>query len=474
MQIAADTQGVARLADRLRHAGWMDEPGRTAAGFTLVDRLDLSSAVRLLLVAPTGLPDRWYAVLTDQDGTLLEASPEFDALVVDGMRQRRTLPTGCGGQVAFDGEPAAFEGTEALPVSWSSNHLSRVRLGGHPFVHKRYRVLSTAMHEPTAMRLLTGTGCLPDHAGDYAYVSPSGERYPLGVVYRFVDGEPLEDLFRAHMRTLWILLGDDAAVAEHMAGLDPVLDAVGSTLGRLHRALAERIAGGGLFDTGRCLTRTEQLAATVLDRLRTDERHAPAVRSRLAALLAQAVAGLPAGILAMPPVAAGICHGDLHLAQLLCRHTATGWTVRAIDPDPPALDPADPAYADQTPWQDLVALRRSIESFAVHEAAVEAARVLGTHRREVVRTAVHDALGRPGRAPGDEVRARLFAAAADWTGLTMRRILSAYPAAAVPQPLWRTLHLRRMLHELAYNQAHRRAYQVDVDLTQLAALAVTA
>ncbi|WP_027342099.1 hypothetical protein [Hamadaea tsunoensis] len=469
MALPSATRTAAAISGHLRGAPWLDETGRAAHRFDLVDHIELEpgTGTAIALVAPDTDPDRWYAVPLDGSGGPREGGPAFDALVVAVLRENRRITTARGGVLEFHGDPPAFEGPLPFDGGYSTNALSLVRLGGHPHVHKRYRVLPPDGHEPAALRRSRGGDCLPEYAGHYAYVSPAGQRRPVGLLYRLVEGRPLEDLLRTNLRTLWTEVDTEAAVRRHVDRIGPVLTEVGALVGRLHRSLATPAA---VAYRGDLTTPLENVTALLL----ADERHPAAVRAELARRLAAAV---PA---TRPPIAAGIAHGDLHLSHLLYRSTPDGWTVRAIDPSPAAMDPADPAYAYQTPGQDLVAVQRSLESFAAHEAAVETGRLLGVHRREVCRAAVGDLL--PGSAV-DPVRAQVFATGRQWTRIVVEHILAGY---RTPEPLaergrpqarsahtraaepneawWRALYLQRMLHELAYNYAHRRHYQVDVDL----------
>jgi hypothetical protein len=405
----AATTPAGALSEYLRQAAWMDDVGRTAPGFRVVDTVDLDGPPGrrgVALVAPENHPQRWYAVAIDESGRLYDGCAVLDGLVADGLRRQRTVRTRQGGLVCFQGDAPSFDGPEPFEPGWSSNALSRLRLGGAPHVHKRYRVVSADTHEPAVLRAARGSGCLPEYTGDYAYVSPDGGRYPLGVVYRYVDGQPLEGLLRANVRSLWTVLAAGGEVAGHVQELAPVLRETGALIRRLHHTLAARLVPGVDLDVPRCLARAQDLLAVALADLHADARHPEAVRRAIADGLTRAVSRASAALRAAapPPGAGGIGHGDLHLSHLLCQPAGDGsWAVRAIDVSPAAIHPDEPGFADQSPWQDLVAVQRGLEAFAAHEASVEVARVHGVERREVIRRAVHDA----GRAasPGPRTEA---------------------------------------------------------------------
>lgn len=468
------------MTRHVREAKWMDETGRTAAGFAVVDRVELGDT-GILILAPWNDPDRWYAVPVDSnDGPLPDDSRALmDARIVDAMREGRIISTR-GGTVVFRGDPPPFRAPVPFDRGWSTNAVSALDLGGVWHVHKRYHVLSPDVYEPIVLRRLRGTGCLPEYVGDYAYVSSTGVSYPLGLLYRHIEGAPLEEVLRANLRTLWTNLsaedGHAAPTARHVHKLAPVLTAAGAAIRTLHRAFATRIAPCTEYVAGSCLDQTRDLLATVIGDVLGDDSHPATVQRTIAAALRETVAALPAVLAATPPPphTAGVSHGDLHLSHLVCQPGPDdSWAVRAIDVSSAAIDPAAPGFASQSPWQDLVAVHRGLESFAGHEAAVESARVLGAHRRETCLAAVHDAAGtNPGGSDtARTTRLRLFAAADLWSDLAIQIVLDGYggdDVMSTRHPLWRLFYTRRMLHELAYNYAHRRAYQVHVDLRRAA------
>ena len=407
----------------------------------------------------------------DEQGRPLDDCAVLDELVIDGMRRQRRIRTRHGGLVSFQGNPPPFQRPEAFDPGWSSNSLSMMRLGGAPHVHKRYRIVSSGIHEPEILVCARGADCLPEYAGDYAYVSRYGDRYPLGVVYRYVAGEPLESLLRGNFWTLWTVLSTGGTVAGHVNQLGGVLRAVGALIRRLHLTLASNVAPvAAAFEAAPCVGRTRELLRNVMSDLLSDADHLGGVRRAIADTLTRAVFTAPVTLTEWG--AGGICHGDLHLSHLICQGKPDGsWTVRAIDVSSSAIDPHDPDFAHQSPWQDLVAVQRGLEAFAAHEAA----RVLGADRRETCRVAVHDACGTPdplaGPAEAHETRSRLFGAADAWSAAALRLILDGYRVSvSTEHPLWRLLYLRRLLHELGYNYAHRRKYQVNVDLRYAARL----
>jgi hypothetical protein len=466
--------------EQLRDSVWLDEVGRATRRFQLVDGADFDGPAgrcRLVLVAPEEDPARWYAVVADATGNPREGWSVFDELVIDGLRHQRSVPTERGGVVAFHGDAPPYDETLPFDGGWSSNALSLVRLGGTPHIHKRYRLVHTASHEPAALRLSRGGECLPEYRGEYSYVSSRGGRYPLGVIYQYVDGQPLERLLRDNLRALWTVPAGGAA--QHTERLAPVLRAAGELIRRLHDTLASAVtpqAPGTDLDVAACLARTEEALRAVLAWLRADAGHPPAVRQRIAAAL-RAAAGSAAEPLyapGAPRLRAGVCHGDLHLSHLLCQQAADGsWRVRAIDVSPPAIDPGDPAFTQQSPWQDLVAVRRGLEAFAAHEAMVQAAAVLDADRRQTCRAAVHDACAQLSDRAA-RVRAGLSDAADAWVTAVFGLIVAGYGAgehAPVREdPWWRLLWLHRLLHELDYNYAHGRTYQVNIDLRHAAGL----
>lgn len=477
----ANTTAV--LTEYLRQAAWLDDAGRAAPGFRVVDTVDLDGSAGhrgVVLVAPKDQPQRWYAVAIDGAGRPYDGCPVLDELVADGLRRQRTVHTRRGGLVCFEGAAPPFDGPEPFEPGWSSNALSRLRLGGVPHIHKRYRLISAGTHEPAILRDARGADCLPEYIGEYAYIGPGGDRYPLGVVYRYVDGEPLEGLLRASLRSLWAVLAAGGDVEAHVQPLAPVLRATGNLIRRLHDTLSARLARGSDLAVTLCVARARDLLEVARADLHADTDHPEPVRLAIAEGLTRAVASASSALLAaaVPPGSGGICHGDLHLSHLLCRSAADGsWAVRAIDVSPSAIHPDEPGFTHQSPWQDLVAVQRGLEAFAAHEAAVEVARVHGADRREVARRAVPAACRAAAQTgppqPGPPAGAVLFGAVDAWRREVLRLILDGYgggTAERTAHPLWRLLYLGRLLHELHYNYAHRRRYQANIDLRYAAGL----
>ncbi|MEJ7648392.1 MAG: phosphotransferase [Nakamurella sp.] len=488
MHSVHDVRAGDALADHLHDAPWMDATGRAAVGFTVIDRIHLGRAPEILVVQPWHAPDRRYAVPVGvgdvplADGAI--ALADLDARLVDATRVGRLIPTP-GGAVVLHGDPPPYRAAVPFDSGWSTNAVSALDLDGVLHIHKRYRVLTTDVHEPVVLARLQGTESVPDHVANWAWVDPTGAECPLGVLYRHVDGEPLEDLLRVNLRTLWPPLSfiaenfktengtiNSAVVTtQHFHELAVVLRAVGAAIRGLHRALVAHVAPRGTYDVGPCLERTRTLLVGVLDQLNEDEHLPLDTRQAVAAALREKVAALPALLAATPPppLTAGVGHGDLHLSHLLCRASAGGgWMVSAIDISSGVINPDAPGFASQTPWQDLVAVRRGLESFAGHEAAVQDAEVLGIHYRESSLAAV---LGASGSAPTDPASSaksgRLFAAADLWSERAFRLVLDGYGEAdLLPalHPLWQLLHTNRMLHELDYNLTRGRAHQVNLDV----------
>lgn len=483
-----DVRAGVPLTDYLHDAPWMDATGRAAEGFTVIDRVHLGNVPEILVVQPWHAPDRRYAVPVGAgDVPLADGSPalaDLDARIIDAMRAGRMIQTPAGA-VVFHGDPPPYRAAVPFDSGWSTNAVSALDLDGVLHVHKRYRVLTTDVHEPVVLARLQGTGCLPDHVADWAWVDPTGAECPLGVLYRHVDGGPLEDLLRVNLRTLWPRLSlaaddtenddntdNDALVtARHVHELAAVLRAVGAAIRALHRAFVTQVAPRSDYVVGPCLDRTRTLLAGVTDRLLEDDHHPSNTRQAITAALRGKVAALPAMLAATPPPpsTAGVGHGDLHLSHLLCQARAgEGWTVSAIDVSCGVIDPDAPGFASQTPWQDLVAVHRGLESFAGHEAAVQDARGLGTHYRASSLAAVHDASGSaPTGSAASAERRRLFAAADLWSERAIRLVLNGYGEGdllSTRHPLWQLLHMNRMLHELDYNLARGRTHQVNLDL----------
>ncbi|WP_371483078.1 phosphotransferase [Kitasatospora sp. NBC_00315] len=456
----------------LRQAPWMDETGRRAKDFALLDQATLGT-VRLLIVAPAGeSTGRWFVPVMDDDpGRAADRTAEYDRLVVRALREGLRLPTVRGNLVEFRGEPAEYRGQLPFDPGWSSNALSLLDLGGAAHAHKAYRRIGVGTREPHLLRLMAAGGRTQQPAGDYAYVdTATGHREPLGVLYRYAEGEGLDAPLRASIRSLWPLLRDGAdpraAVAQAQRALAAPLREAGDFLRGFHRELAEHLGPHPEFPAGAVLTDTAGRTAALRPLILADRRFPAAVRQA-------AVTGLDrelAQIAALPaqPWPAGPCHGDLHLSHLLRRERPDGsWQLCVIDLSTPLLDPADPAGA-QSPWQDLAALQRGLECFTADEFADHAARSLGMDPEDTCRTALLLAAGSSPDTPGWSAGhlaelARLRSAARLWAARIGELLITeGQPLAG--HPAWRLMRLRRLLHELDYAYAHDRAYHAAINL----------
>ncbi|MBO1334465.1 hypothetical protein [Streptomyces sp. VRA16 Mangrove soil] len=465
----------------LRGAPWMPQDGRAADRYERVDHAVLGSAALLLIVAAVGGPAsgrRFFVpVRADDEGRPQEAhgSDAFDVATVTRTLSGGRLHTARGGTIEFRGPGGPAAEVRRLPFQqgWSSNALSLVDVAGTPCIHKTYRRLDEPVHEPELLRRMNGTGRTPQWIGDYAYVHPSdGVRRPLGVIYRYAPGDGIDVPLRENLRSLWPRLGqrddaDETLVREHLRPMEEQLSRAGEFLYAFHRDLAGRLPGAAVYPVGAALER----AARRVDVLEDEDGMTLPPHARTAAF-----AALRAELFLLegefegrgPLPGAAPCHGDLHLSHLLCERDGTDWRMSVIDLSTPALSPADPGGAEQSPLQDLVAVQRALEYFAADEAAFESARRLGVDSLETMLGALD---GAPHlSASRQAVLRRVFAVADAWRERVLRLLLGT----AAASPLSRLLYVRRLLHELAYNQAHARPYHAAIDLRHARALAPTA
>ncbi|NUR40761.1 MAG: hypothetical protein HOV73_11820 [Streptomyces sp.] len=459
--------------DLLRAAPWMDETGRHGGGFELYDQAVLGE-VRLLLVGtaePGG--SRWFVPVLDADpGRHAAGTAAFDRAVTGALRAGLRLPTGRGNVIEFRGMPADYRGPLPFDPGWCSNALSLVDLGGIAHAHKSYRRLGTGNREAELLRLMADGGRTQRPVGDYTYVdTATGAREPLGVLYRYAEGEGLNVPLRAGIRALWPLLGTggvevSGAVETSQKDLVAPLRATGVFLRGFHQELAERLGAHPEFPVAGALDEATGRLAALTPLILADTRYPVPVREAAAAGLARElarVAELPART--WP---AGPCHGDLHLSHVLRRERPDGsWELCVIDLSTPRTDPADPQAA-QSPWQDLAALTRGLEIFTADEFSDHAADVLGMDPEDTCRTALLQAAGVAPDTPGwtGERLAglgRLRAAAGLWAA-RVGGLLADLGPDRDGHPAWRLFRLRRLIHELEYAYAHDRAYHAAINL----------
>ncbi|MEU5384493.1 phosphotransferase [Kitasatospora cineracea] len=456
----------------LRRASWIDETGRRAEQFELLDQATLET-VRLLIVAPAGENSgRWFVPVMDDDpGRSADRTPEYDRLIVRALREGLRLPTLTGNLIEFRGSPAEFRGQLPFDPGWSSNALSLLDLGGTAHAHKTYRRIGVGTREPELLRLMATSGRTQQPAGDYSYVeAATGRREPLGVLYRYAAGDGLNVPLSAGIRAMWPLLhagaAPQSAVTESQRTLVAPLREAGRFLREFHRELAERLGAQPEFPESGFVAETAGRMDALRPLILGDDRFPGAVRQAAVAGLDHELAQVAA--LAPQPWPAGPCHGDLHLSHLLRRERPDGsWDLCVIDLSTPDADPADPATA-QSPWQDLAALQRGLEIFTADEFADHASHALGTDADDICRTALLLAAGAdpdtPGWTPGRVAElARLGEAARLWADRTGHLLITDGRPLA-DHPAWRLLRLRRLVHELDYAYAHDRAYHAAINL----------
>ncbi|MFE2335255.1 hypothetical protein [Streptomyces coelicoflavus] len=475
----------AGLDGLLRAAPWMPEDARAAERFERIDHAVLGGAALLLIVAAVGGPAsgrRFFVPVRGTDGGGFEAahgSEAFDVAAVTRTLTGGKLPTARGGSVEFRGPGRGPIGVRRLPFEqgWSSNALSLVDVSGTACIHKTYRRLDETIHEPELLRRMNGTGRTPQWVGDYTYVAPDGtSRSPLGVIYQYVQGEGIYVPLRGNLRSMWPRLTDTTSVEEvvhaHLQPLEEQLRRAGEFLDDFHQDLAHRLGGAAEYPVREALDdavdRADRLARHGTGLALPKSAHEAAfeaLHTELAALAAEFDDGnIPAS---------GPCHGDLHLSHLLCaadgdRGAGTGWRMTVLDLSTPALGPDDPDWPRQSPLQDLVALERALEYFAADEAAFEAARRLGVDSLETMLGSLDGAPHWPEARRA--VLRQVFAATDAWRRHVTRLLLGS----ASDHPLRRLLYVRRLLHELTYNQAHARPYHAAIDLRHARALAPAA
>ncbi len=462
----------------LRAAPWLDETSRRAERFEVLDQAVLGE-VRLLLVAAAGggpegagRDPRWFVPVLDADpGRSATTTEAYDRALVTALREGLLLPTLGGNLIEFRGEPPGYRGQLPFDPGWCSNTLSLLDLDGVPHAHKTYRRIGEGTREPELLRLMNGSGRTQRPVGDYSYVDvTTGRRQPLGVVYRFAEGEGLNVPLRAGIRALWPLLRTgadprDAVTASQRALVEP-LRATGQFLRGFHQDLALRLGAHPEFPSDGWLAETGERLAALTPLIRADARYPVPVREAV-------LSGLTAELgrvaeLTRSAWPSGPCHGDLHLSHLVRREQPdSSWELCVIDLSTKWLDPADPATA-QSPWQDLAALRRGVEIFTADEFADQAAEALGMDPEDTCRTALLQAAGAAPDTPGwtgERLTGleRLRRASGLWAERVGDLLVGGDPRLP-GHPAWRLFRLRRLLHELDYAYAHDRAYHAAINL----------
>ena len=460
--------------DLLRAAPWMDDKGRRTGHFELIDQARLGAS-RLLIVGTaegghTGA--RWFVPVLDADpGRAADEDAAFHRDVVDALREGLRLPTRRGNLIEFRGRPEPYRDRLPFDPGWCSNALALLDLGGTAHAHKTYRRIDSAIREPELLRMMADSGRTQQPVGDYTYLDTvTGRCHPLGVLYRYAEGEGLNVPLRASIRALWPLLhaGTDPldAVAESQRLLTEPLRATGRFLRGFHQDLAERLGPHADFPVEACLWEAARKLAELTPLVLTDPRIPAAVREAVATGLTQElarIADLPRG----EPWRAGPCHGDLHLSHLLRRERADGsWELCIIDlSTPPSTRPTRrrPSRPGRT-WPPCGADWKSSPrtSSRTRPPNISA---------WIPRTPAAPPSSRP-PAPGPTLlagpaqtrRAGAAALGRAHVGRPRRRPAERRRPRTGRAPAWRLFRLRRLIHELDYAYAHDRAYHAAINL----------
>lgn len=207
--------------------------------------------------------------------------------MVDALRTGLRLPTLRGHVIEFRGAPAAYRGPLPFDPGWCSNALSLIDLGGIAHTHKSYRRIGTGNREAELLRLMADGGRTQQPVGDYTYVdAATGAREPLGVLYRFAEGEGVNVPLRAGIRALWPLLADGvepgAAVDASQRELVAPLRETGYFLRDFHRELAERLGPHPEFPAEAVLDETAERLARLTPQILADTRYPVTVREAAA------------------------------------------------------------------------------------------------------------------------------------------------------------------------------------------------
>ncbi|MEJ7648386.1 MAG: hypothetical protein WKF57_04945 [Nakamurella sp.] len=396
-------------------------------------------------------------------------NPLLDAEVIGAVRAGRGGDAPMGRAVVRPGPacvpdaPLMVGGSRPLPTDGSSNHVSLVTIDGVDYVHKRYRACSTGpARESEALRVLGGSRTAPELWAEYAYHDPGGDRWPLGLLYRYVPGVGLDVPLRADLRSQLVAALDTGPIllGHTTTGL---LRASGALARSVHELLAaaasnligrrQQMAAAPRFDVATVLAQAGADLESVLQRLDALPKWARSVVPASKACLRAELVAIDES--AIGEVRAGPCHGDLHLGQVVVGDTQDPGSVRLIDLSPLSLRSTDADYPRQTPWQDLVSFQRALEYFTTQEAHRQVSVVTGLDEDEVSTAA---AMGSPLPSPALTQLRRVEERVAEWRAEAMAAVLTGYGEQAVGRsdPLYRLLYLVRLLHEFRYDLDHGR------------------
>lgn len=351
-------RGSRRVRVWLRSLRWCGDSVGPSTDLAVKDRALLlesgsEAIVLFLLVAkdrdtgarPIHLPLSIAFVRFDPTALELEAAREsiyvmeaerrepYTKFVLEAFRRGTKLRTEAGDTLTFRGEPmGGFRSMSPISDDESSNLLLRIVAGSGEVVLKSYKLLDTGNREPEVLGRL--------HARDFAHVARflgemhlggGKDRLVLGILTEYVDAI---DLFTSLRESWRRSLGDEGSIAELADASRRLATDLGTATAALHDALIDRHPSPWRTEVfsredfrdafkastrflGSAVRRLGQLAhssdATLVDSVRharaTLLEHRGAIEATLRSL-EENVGGTKS-----------IVHSDLHLAQVLRRHS---------------------------------------------------------------------------------------------------------------------------------------------------------
>lgn len=433
------------------------------------------------LAQAPGLPTQTYFLaLAQRDGSWhdVSATPLYQRDFVRLLARQGRVALARGAIVFEASGPLPWAGLQlrVADLGGSSNCVSQLDVGGLRAMHKVFRKLSGTDYEVSACRLLQDaeSPTIPRHLGAYQYVAPDGASLSLGVLNELFEGHGLHADLSSNLRALWRLADDLATpgVDSHLAQLRPELLRWRAFLERFHSALDRSL---GLregpdapdFDMAGFGTQVRQRLGRLEPLVRADPLLGAVQAERLAELLVTVGHVLfdPASLRESTLKASG-CHGDLHLSHLLWRGQGDEAERRLIDISPLATRADQAAFRCSHRLMDWVALARALDYFFLDESTFELKRLTGVSSSAAMQQQLLAELGtvRPGLVSDWQVAVERMGPLGRAWREQVQQALCGDPG---PGRAWQQFYFARLLQELDYNYAHRRAHFRCIDFHSL-------
>ncbi|WDE11121.1 phosphotransferase [Thalassomonas haliotis] len=392
------------------------------------------------------------------------------------------LNTANGGKVCLQGKILREIITRVRPFdAGSSNSLQLCDTQTESYVLKCYRLMTESNRDEVAVtKALQGQQVMPALAGVIEYHPGQGERECLGLLTRYLPGEPVHKCFSRSIRQVMAKeLGDGVAAEQEIRALKPLCRQIGGQIARFHHRLngayrKQLQSGKQAFDLSAYLKQSRACWQRICRAVQQDALLDISCRQKVLRQLHSCAqylfdeAGLigAAADLSLP---VSIVHGDLHLAHVFINDESQQ-SCQIIDPSPISLNGEDEAFNTQVSLMDLAGFHRGLEYFSFDEVSHVMANHLAKSNSDIAALMLQQPQQLAGSCPA------LFSLLESWSVEIFSFLLDAYreqiklisdSGHQLEDRIYQLFYFSRLLKELDYNYAYGRQFFKLCDLYYL-------